>query len=95
MSLAPAVPRTFTPLSGQVILTREDPDRKIGSFHAPENCQTQQARGRVIAVGAGATVAVGECVIFARYAVKEVRFEGGDYLAVKEDDIMAVVTDED
>ena len=60
----------------------------------PENCQTEQARGRVIAAGADTTVAAGDCVIFSRYAVQALRFEGTDYLSVKEDDILAVVSDE-
>ncbi|MEQ9363297.1 MAG: hypothetical protein RIF32_03585 [Leptospirales bacterium] len=95
MSTAGALLKTLTPLAGQVLLTRDDPDQKFGSFHAPENCQTQQARGRVVAVGAGTTVAAGDCVIFSRYAVQELRFEGVNYLAVKEEDLMAVVSDED
>ncbi|MEQ9366338.1 MAG: hypothetical protein RIF32_19010 [Leptospirales bacterium] len=95
MSTASSLPQTLTPLAGQVLLTREDPEDKIGSFHAPENCRTQQARGRVVVAGAGTVVAAGDRVIFSRYAVQELRFEGVDYLCVKEEDILAVVTDED
>ena len=55
---------------------------------------------RVVAVGPGGTVDgkevkmqlnVGDKVIFSKYAGTEVKYEGEDYIIVRQDDVLAVV----
>ena len=58
-------------------------------------------RGEVIAVGPGREleagkrsamdVAVGNQVLFKKYAPDEVKIDGGDFLVIRMDDIMAIV----
>jgi len=38
------------------------------------------------------TVKVGDRVLFAKYAGTEIKFDGQDYLIMREDDILGVVT---
>ncbi|MGR5920729.1 co-chaperone GroES [Bacillus paranthracis] len=67
--------------------------------------QTQQKKkpqeGKVIAVGTGRVlengervaleVAAGDLIIFSKYAGTEVKYEGTDYLILRESDILAVI----
>ena len=58
--------------------------------------------GEVVAVGNGKImengetrkldVSVGDRILFGKYSGTEVKLEGGDYLMMKEEDIMAVLS---
>jgi len=53
-------------------------------------------KGTVVAVGKGTkdnpiTVAVGDSVLYGKYAGTELQHEGKDYLIMKESDILAIV----
>ena len=62
----------------------------------PGNAQEKPQQAEVIAVGPGTEdvkmeVSVGQKVIYSKYAGTEVKYEGEDYIIVKQDDILAVV----
>lgn len=67
----------------------------------PDTAQEKQQKGKVIAVGTGRILDNGEkkalsikkndLVVFARYSGTEIKFEGKEYLILKEDDILAVL----
>ena len=67
----------------------------------PDTAKEKPQKGTIIAVGPGRTldngtrqapeVAVGEEVLYAKYAGTEVKFEGEEYLILSEKDILAVV----
>ncbi|CAM2980600.1 co-chaperone GroES [Paenibacillus sediminis] len=66
----------------------------------PESAKEKPQEGKVIAVGSGVLkdgvrvpleVKVGDRVIFSKYAGTEIKFEGKEYLIMKESDIHAIV----
>ena len=62
----------------------------------PDTAKEKPQRGTVVAVGPGTkdnpiTVQVGDTVLYGKYAGTELNHEGGDYLIMKEADILAIV----
>lgn len=62
----------------------------------PDTAKEKPQRGTVVAVGPGkkdepTTVKVGETVLYGKYSGTEIAIEGGDYLIMRESDILAVV----
>ena len=62
----------------------------------PDTAQEKPQRGTVIAVGPGKkdepmTVTVGDVVLYGKYSGTEFKYEAGDYLIMREADIMAIV----
>lgn len=64
-------------------------------------CKRKPQEGKVVAVGTGRVlengervaleVAAGDLIIFSKYAGTEVKYEGTDYLILRESDILAVI----
>ena len=90
------------PLSNRVILEIVKEEQKsAGGLVLPDSAKEKPQMAKVIAVGEGRIlengqkVAVGvkegETVFFEKYAGSEVKYEGTEYLVVKESDIIAVV----
>ena len=62
----------------------------------PDTAKEKPQRGTVVAVGPGTkenpiTVQVGDTVLYGKYAGTELNHEGGDYLIMKEADLLAIV----
>ncbi len=62
----------------------------------PDTAKEKPQRGKVIAAGTGKpdepmTVAVGDTVLYGKYAGTEISVEGRDYLIMRESDILAIV----
>ncbi|MBU6145791.1 MAG: co-chaperone GroES [Paenibacillaceae bacterium] len=66
----------------------------------PDTAKEKPQEGKVLAVGPGAVkdgvrvpldVAVGDRVIFSKYAGTEVKFEGRELMIMRESDILAVL----
>ncbi|GFN29798.1 co-chaperone GroES [Paenibacillus xylaniclasticus] len=66
----------------------------------PDTAKEKPQEGKVVAVGSGALkdgvrvaleVQVGDRVLFSKYAGTEVKYEGKEYLIMKESDIHAVL----
>jgi len=100
----PAKGRTgaLTPLGDHVIVERIEAESKTkGGIVLPDSAKEKPREGLVIAVGEGrltddgqriaVSVKPKDRVIFSSYAGTEVKFEGKDYLIVREDEILAVV----
>jgi chaperonin GroES len=100
----PAKARTgaLTPLGDHVIVERIEAESKTkGGIVLPDSAKEKPREGLVIAVGEGrltddgqrvaVSVKPKDRVIFSSYAGTEVKFEGKDYLIVREDEILAVV----
>ncbi|MGE6964078.1 co-chaperone GroES [Bacillus thuringiensis] len=74
---------------------------KSGIF-LPDAAKEKPQEGKVIAIGTGRIlengkrtaleVAVGNHIIFSKYAGTEVKHEGADYLIVREVEILAVIS---
>ncbi|MGV3461253.1 MAG: co-chaperone GroES [Flavobacterium sp.] len=62
----------------------------------PDTAKEKPQKGIVMAVGAGTkdhdmTVRVGDTVLYGKYSGTELKFEGKDYLIMKEEEIFAVL----
>jgi len=62
----------------------------------PDTAQEKPQKGTVVSVGPGKkdepmTVNVGDTVLYGKYSGTEFKYEGGEYLIMREADIMAIV----
>ncbi|PSR14242.1 MAG: co-chaperone GroES [Bacteroidetes bacterium] len=67
-----------------------------GGIIIPDTAKEKPQRGEVVAVGPGKddnamTVAVGDTVLYGKYAGQEITYEGVDYLIMREDDILIIL----
>jgi len=91
------------PLGDRVIIeTIEEEETTASGIVLPDSAKEKPQQGRVISVGAGRlldngsktapAVNEGDRVIFAKYAGAEFKHEGKDYLILREDDILAIIS---
>ncbi|MGB1184401.1 MAG: co-chaperone GroES [Schleiferiaceae bacterium] len=85
------------PLADRVIIEPAAAETKTASgIIIPDTAQEKPQRGTVVAVGPGKkdepmTVSVGDVVLYGKYSGTEFKYESGDYLIMREADIMAIV----
>lgn len=91
-------------LGDRVLIQRAKAEEKTeGGIIIPDNAKERPVRGKVLAVGPGTrtstgafvetTVKVGDVVLFGKYAGSEPDARDDRAVIVREDDILAVVTD--
>lgn len=90
------------PLGERIIIEPIAKEEKTTSgIVLPDTAKEKPQEGRVVAVGTGRLtdkgervaleVSEGNSVVFSKYAGTEIKYEGKDYLIVREDDILAVI----
>src|SRR5690625_3271449 len=90
------------PLGDRVIIELVEQEEKTASgIVLPDSAQEKPQEGKVVAVGSGRVndkgekvaleVAEGDRIIFSKFAGTEVKYEGTEYLILREDDILAIV----
>ncbi len=85
------------PIGDRVVVKPAPADEKTkGGIIIPDTAKEKPQRGEVVAVGKGKddnemTVAVGDVVLYGKYAGQELAYEGTDYLIMREDDILVVL----
>ncbi|API88678.1 co-chaperone GroES [Marinilactibacillus sp. 15R] len=90
------------PLGNRVLLeVIKEEEKTVSGLVLPESAKEKPQTAKVVAVGSGKVlddgkradmdVAVGDKVIFEKYAGSEVKYEGNEYLVLKDSDIIAVV----
>ncbi|NQY04940.1 MAG: co-chaperone GroES [Flavobacteriaceae bacterium] len=62
----------------------------------PDNAKEKPQKGTVVAIGTGTkdqplTVKEGDTVLYGKYSGTELKFEGKDYLMMRESDILAII----
>jgi chaperonin GroES len=92
---------TLVPLGDRVVLKQLEAEETTKSgIVLPGQAQEKPQQAEVIAVGPGGMVegkevkmevAVGDKVIYSKYAGTEVKMDGTEYIIVKQNDILAVV----
>ena len=86
-----------TPLHDRVIVKAAAAEEKTaGGIIIPDTAKEKPQRGTVVAVGNGKpdepmTVKVGDKVLYGKYAGTEFKFEGADFLIMRESDILAII----
>ncbi len=90
------------PLGDRVIIELVQSEEKTASgIVLPDSAKEKPQEGKIVAVGAGNVldngervapeVAVGDLIIFSKYAGTEVKYEGTEYLILRESDILAII----
>ena len=85
------------PLADRVIIEPAAAETKTASvIIIPDTAQEKPQKGIVVAVGPGKkdepmSVSVGDVVLYGKYSGTEFKYESGDYLIMREADIMAIV----
>ena len=85
------------PLADRVLIEPAAAETETSSgLYIPDTAKEKPQKGTVVAVGSGTkdnpiTVAVGNQVLYGKYAGTELQHEGKDFLIMKESDIFAIV----
>ena len=85
------------PLADRVIIEPSAAETKTASgIIIPDTAQEKPQKGIVKAAGNGKpdepmTVKVGDEVLYGKYAGTEFKYEGSDYLIMRESDILAII----
>ncbi|MCC9138234.1 co-chaperone GroES [Pontibacter silvestris] len=93
---------SIKPLADRVIVAPAAAEEKTKSgIIIPDTAKEKPQRGEVVAVGEGKVseqgaimkpqVKVGDQVLYGKYAGTEISVDGGDYLIMRESDILAIL----
>ena len=91
------------PLHDRVIVQRiEEGEQKVGGIIIPDSAKEKPQQGKVVAVGKGKVekdgkvtpldVKEGDTVLFGKYSGQEIKMDGEEYLIMREEEILGVVT---
>jgi chaperonin GroES len=90
------------PLGDRIVIeTVEQEEKTASGIVLPDTAKEKPQEGRVVAVGAGRIadngerialeVAEGNSVIYSKYAGTEVKYDGKEYLILRESDVLAII----
>lgn len=90
------------PLGDRIVIELIEAEEKTASgIVLPDTAKEKPQEGKVVAVGSGRVldngeriapeVSVGDRIIFSKYAGTEVKYDGKEYLILRESDILAKV----
>lgn len=91
------------PLGDRLVIEPiEQQEQTASGIFLPETAKEKPQEGKVIAAGPGARkengdritmdVSVGDTVLYARYSGTNIKLHGKEYLILKENDVLAIVT---
>jgi chaperonin GroES len=94
---------TLQPLHDRVVIRRIDEhETATGGIIIPDTAKEKSQEGEVISVGTGKTlesgtilplgVKQGDRILFGKYSGTEIKLQGQDYLILREDEIMGILT---
>ncbi|MFG6121263.1 MULTISPECIES: co-chaperone GroES [Thalassobacillus] len=90
------------PLGDRIVIEFVKQEEKTASgIVLPDSAKEKPQEGKVVAVGSGRVtdngekvaleVAQGDHVIYSKFAGTEVKYEGKEYLVIRESDVLAVI----
>ena len=84
------------PLGDRVLVLPAPAEEKIGGIIIPDTAKEKPLQGKVVAVGNGTKdeemlIAVGDQVLYGKYAGTEIEFEGEKYLIMRQSDVLAIL----
>ncbi|MFJ5965822.1 MULTISPECIES: co-chaperone GroES [unclassified Bacillus (in: firmicutes)] len=90
------------PLGDRVIIELVESEEKTASgIVLPDSAKEKPQEGKIVAAGSGRVlengervaleVNTGDRIIFSKYAGTEVKYDGKEYLIIRESDILAVI----
>ena len=82
------------PLGDRILVEALPAENKVGGIYIPDTAQEKPQKGKVVAVGPGntenpVTLKVGEKILYGKYSGTEIKYEGIDYLIMRESDVLA------
>lgn len=93
---------SIKPLGDRVVVKPEPAEEKTSSgLFIPDTAKEKPQRGTVVSVGPGRvengtkvdmSVKEGDAVLYGKYAGTEITLDGEDYLIMRENDILGVVS---
>jgi chaperonin GroES len=101
--MAKAMTTTLHPLHDRILVQRiEEGEVRRGGLIIPDSAKEKPQEGKVLAVGKGTVaedgkktpldVKAGDRVLFGKYAGSEVTLDGREYLIMKEEDVLGVLS---
>jgi chaperonin GroES len=93
---------SIKPLADRVVIEPDEETEEMrGGLYIPDTAKEKPQQGTVLAVGPGRRTEQGELiaveleegdkVLYGKYAGTEVTIDGGEYLIIKEADVLAVL----
>ncbi len=93
----------FTPLHDRILVRRvEEAGTTRGGLIIPDSAKDKPQEGTVISVGKGKTndegklfppaVKEGDSILFGKYSGTEIKLDGDDFLIMKEEEVLGIVT---
>ena len=85
------------PLADRVLVEPSAAETKTTSgIIIPDTAQEKTQKGMIVAVGKGTkenplSVKVGDSVLYGKYSGTDLKYDGKDYLIMKESDILAII----
>ena len=91
------------PLHDRLLVKRlAEGDEKHGSIIIPDSAKEKPQEGKVIAVGTGKVteagrkipldVKAGDRILFGKYSGSEVKLDGQEYLTMREEDVLGILS---
>lgn len=91
------------PLQDRLIVRRlTEEEKTVGGIIIPDTAKEKPQEGEVVAVGNGKVlengkvqpldVKAGDKILFSKYSGTEVKIDGEEYLVVREDDVLGVIS---
>jgi chaperonin GroES len=91
------------PLHDRVVVKRiEEGETMQGGLYIPDSAKEKPQQGEVVAVGKGKRtedgkinpldVQVGDRILFGKYSGNDIKLDGTEYLIMREDEILGVLT---
>ena len=93
----------FRPLHDRILVERVSEEEKTkGGIIIPDSAKEKPQEGKIVAVGNGKTldngqtlkleVKEGDRVLFSKYSGNEVKLEDVEYIIMREDDVLGIVS---
>ncbi len=90
------------PLHDRIIVQRVEESTQAGSIIIPDSAKEKPQQGKVIAAGNGRytdegarvplDVKAGDTILFGKYSGQEIKFDGQEYLVMREEDVLAALS---
>ena len=91
------------PLHDRLIIQRLDEgEQKVGGIIIPDSAKEKPQQGKVIAAGNGKSndegkripldVKAGDLILFGKYSGQEIKLDGEEYLIMREDEVLGVIS---
>ena len=101
--MAKTMTATLHPLHDRILIQRiEEGEVRRGGLIIPDSAKEKPQEGKVIAVGKGTVnedgkktpldVKAGDRVLFGKYSGSEVTLDGQEYLIMKEEDVLGILS---